>query len=349
MEPTPLSAEEFSETIKAEPFATILREAERPVAVAVSGGPDSMALAALVSEWGAAEGRGAAHAVIVDHGLRPESFQEAQLVMARLSAFPGLLPRLLSWDGDKPATGIMEKARAARYGLLTEYCKNQGIRGLFLAHHQDDQAETFLIRLAKGSGLDGLSGMSPVREEGDIALLRPFLGVSKARLVATCRARGIPFVEDPSNANPAYLRPRLRAAREILEKEGLESKRLAQTAARLARARGALDFYARQACEAVVRFQNSEHISVNYEIMETYPEEIRLRVILILLSKLDPGFQARSIRMERLEPLVTSLFSSDSFPRRTLGGFVFSRHARRGEILIEREKKNKTGKFLLEI
>ena len=88
---------------------------------------------------------------------------------------------------------------------------------------------------------------------------------------------------------------------------------------------------------------------MSYEIMGTYPEEIRLRVILVALSKLDPDFQARSIRMERLEPLVTSLFSPDSFSRRTLGGFVFSRHPRKGEIRIEREKKNKTGRFLLEI
>ena len=223
MEFSPLSAEEFSGIVKAEPFASVLYGAACPVTIAVSGGPDSMALAALVSEWGENEGRGAAHAVVVDHGLRPESSQEARLVMARLSAISGLLPSLLCWNGDKPVTGIMEKARAARYKLLTEYCKNQGIRGLFLAHHQDDQAETFLIRLAKGSGLDGLAGMSPVREDGDVALLRPFLGIPKGRLIATCRARGISFVEDPSNANPAYLRPRLRAAREILEKEGLES------------------------------------------------------------------------------------------------------------------------------
>lgn len=349
METEPLSAGEFCAILENPAFDPIRKNPEKPVALAVSGGPDSMALAALVSGWVLEAGRVPAHVLIVDHGLRSESADEARRVKGWLEALPGLSVQILRWTGDKPSAAIMEKARAARYRLLDEYCEEKGISTLFLAHHRDDQAETFLIRLAKGSGLDGLSGMTAARGGGAVMLLRPFLGVPKARLVATCRARGVPFVEDPSNANPVWLRPRLRASREILEREGLDSKRLAQTAARLARAREALDFYARQAHDAALRSREAGSARLDYATLLACPEEARLRVLLMALSDLSPGFSSVSIRMERFEALVHDLFASGAFRRRTLGGFVFSHRARAGEILIECEKKNKTGKVLLEI
>lgn len=350
METKPLSAGEFSGLLDLPAFDLIRQSPESPVALAVSGGPDSMALAALVSGWLREKGRVPAHALIVDHGLRPESAAEARRVKGWLEALPGLHPRILRWTGDKPAAAIMEKARAARYRLLEHYCARHEISGLFLAHHRDDQAETVLIRLAKGSGLDGLSGMARARKSGAVTLLRPFLDCPKARLVATCRALGVPFVEDPSNANPAWLRPRLRTAREVLEKEGLDSKRLAQTAARLARARSALDAYARQACDAA-RWPGDDtaRVRLDCEILARCPEETRLRAILLALADLAPGFSPAAIRMERFESLVGDLFAPAPFRKRTLGGFVFSRRDRAGEIVIAREEKNKTGKVLLEI
>ena len=183
-------------------------EAQPRIAVAVSGGPDSMALALLADRW-ARERGGAAVGLIIDHGLRPESAAEARLVAGRLAA-RGMPSDILRWVGDKPARGIQEAARAARYELLAGWCRGHGVLHLFLAHHRDDQAETYLIRRRAGSGPDGLAAMSAVREFGGCRLVRPLLAVPPARLLALLAAEGQPFVRDPSNLDPAFERARLR-------------------------------------------------------------------------------------------------------------------------------------------
>jgi tRNA(Ile)-lysidine synthase len=183
-------------------------EARPRVAVAVSGGPDSTALALLADRW-ARERGGAAVGLIVDHGLRPESAAEARLVAGWLSA-RGMPSEILRWADDKPARGIQAAARAARYKLLAGWCRRHGVLHLFLAHHRDDQAETHLIRRRAGSGLDGLAAMAAVRELRGCRLVRPLLAVPRARLVALLAAEGQPFVRDPSNLDPAFERVRLR-------------------------------------------------------------------------------------------------------------------------------------------
>jgi tRNA(Ile)-lysidine synthase len=178
------------------------------IAVAVSGGPDSMALAILADCW--ARGRGGeAWGLVVDHGLRPESAGEAATVSGWLAA-KRIPHAVLTWLGAKPTTGIQEAARAARYRLLSEWCAGRGCLHLLLAHHRDDQAETHLIRRRAGSFIDGLAGMAAVRELVQLRLVRPLLGVAKARLVALLAAEGQEYLRDPSNHNPAYERSRLR-------------------------------------------------------------------------------------------------------------------------------------------
>ncbi|HTZ37990.1 MAG TPA: tRNA lysidine(34) synthetase TilS [Stellaceae bacterium] len=178
------------------------------VAVAVSGGPDSMALAILADRWARSRG-GAARALIVDHRLRPDSAAEAQTVAGWLAA-RGIAHAVLAWDGDKPASGIQEAARAARYRLLATWCAARGCLHLLTAHHREDQAETYLIRRRARSGPDGLAGMSAVRELAQLRLVRPLLGVPRARLAALLAAERQPSVADPSNRDPAYERVRLR-------------------------------------------------------------------------------------------------------------------------------------------
>ena len=178
------------------------------VAVAVSGGPDSLALAILADRWARARG-GAAWALIVDHRLRPESAAEAKTVGRWLTA-RGIPHAVLVWRGAKPATGIQEAARATRYRLLAAWCAERGCLHLLTAHHRDDQAETYLIRRRAGSGIDGLAGMSAVRELPLLRLIRPLLWVAKTRLVALLDAEGQPYLQDPSNRNPAFERSRLR-------------------------------------------------------------------------------------------------------------------------------------------
>ncbi|MEK0084304.1 tRNA lysidine(34) synthetase TilS [Benzoatithermus flavus] len=202
----PLTAAEFAALL--EPFQPF----ERPpaLAAAVSGGPDSMALALLASAWAEARG-GTLTALVVDHRLRPESAAEAARTAAWLAA-RGIRPQVLVWtEAKKPASGIQAAARAARYRLLTAACREAGILHLLLAHHADDQAETVAMRAERGSGPDGLAGMPAVREEPGLRLLRPFLPVPKARLIATLRAAGQPWLEDPSNRSPRFRRGRLRS------------------------------------------------------------------------------------------------------------------------------------------
>lgn len=178
------------------------------IAIAVSGGADSMALALLAHEWVRGQG-GEAVALIVDHGLRSESAVEVAQVADWLRA-RGLTCRCLTWTGPKPETGLLAAARQARYDLLDTWCREAGILHLLLAHHRRDQAETVLIRESCGSAADGLSGMSAVIEAGAVRRLRPFLGTGPGRLRATLEARGQPWVEDPSNHNRAFARVRAR-------------------------------------------------------------------------------------------------------------------------------------------
>ncbi|HEX3535221.1 MAG TPA: tRNA lysidine(34) synthetase TilS [Stellaceae bacterium] len=182
----------------------------RPIiAVALSGGPDSMALAILAHCWARDRG-GAVQALTVDHGLRPESLAEARQVAAWL-AVRGIAHETLVWAVDKPKSGIQEAARAARYRLLAGWCAAHGVLHLLTAHQREDQAETYLIRRRAGSGVDGLAGMSVVRELAGCRLLRPLLDVPRVRLVAFLTEERQPFLDDPSNRNPSYERTRLRS------------------------------------------------------------------------------------------------------------------------------------------
>jgi tRNA(Ile)-lysidine synthase len=178
--------------------------------VAVSGGPDSLALAILADRWARARG-GRICALTVDHRLRPESTGEARRLHVWLGARE-ICHEVLVWREPKPATGIEAAARQARYRLLAGWCRDRGCIHLLTAHHISDQAETYLIRRRAGSGPNGLAGMSAVRELADCRLLRPLLGVARARLAALLTAEGQPWIIDPSNLDPAFERARLRTA-----------------------------------------------------------------------------------------------------------------------------------------
>jgi tRNA(Ile)-lysidine synthase len=178
------------------------------IAVAISGGPDSLALMLLADRWARQRG-GVAWGVHVDHGLRPESSREAAVVSGWLQA-ENIPHAVLRWTGVKPASGIQEAARNARYRLLAEWCRAQGCLHLLTAHHRDDQVETYLMRRRARSGSDGLAGMAQIREIDGCRLLRPLLAVPKARLAAFLVAECRPFLSDPSNTNPVFERARWR-------------------------------------------------------------------------------------------------------------------------------------------
>jgi len=207
--------------------------------VAVSGGPDSTALLLMVAEWAARRGKMRIAAATVDHALRPESSAEAQSV-AHLCDGLGVPHAILRWTGAKPTTRLQERAREARYRLLADHARAIGAGTIVTAHHADDQAETVLFRLMRGSGVAGLRGMEATSRRDGVSIARPLLGVSKSALIAFARARGAAFVEDPSNVELRFARPRLRALIAGLAGEGLSAEGLARLARRAAEADEAL-------------------------------------------------------------------------------------------------------------
>ncbi len=190
------------------PFAPF--EARPPLAVAVSGGRDSLALALLAQDW-VRERDGQVVGLIVDHGLRRESSDEAATTRELLSRH-GIAAEILRWRGAKPASGLQEAAREARYRLLVAACRQRGILHLLIGHHADDQAETVAMRAARQSGPDGLAGMAALVEHRQVRLLRPLLSISRARVTATLAARAVPWIDDPSNVDNRFERARLRKA-----------------------------------------------------------------------------------------------------------------------------------------
>ena len=215
-----------------------------PVLVlAVSGGPDSTALMVLAARWRAALKRGPRLvAVTVDHALREGSAREARTVKA-LARRLGILHRTMRWSGEKPATGLQEAARAVRYRLLAASARAAGAAHILTAHTRDDQAETVLLRMARGSGLTGLAAMAREtligysaaagsRAAAPLVLVRPLIDLPKARLVATLDAAGVAYCEDPSNSDPRFTRARLRELMPVLADEGLDARRLATMARR---------------------------------------------------------------------------------------------------------------------
>ncbi len=318
------------------PFAKPLH-----VAVACSGGADSLALTLLADAWARRRG-GTAVALTVDHGLRRESAAEARRVGEWLQA-RGIAHHVLRWRGAKPEANVAAAARAARYGLLLGWCRRRRVGDLLLAHQQEDQAETFLLRLARGSGVDGLAAMAPVVPADGVRLLRPLLGVPRSRLRATLRRRRQEWIEDPSNDDPAYARSRMRKLLPLLAEEGLSVARLAGTAARMAHVRTALEAATADLVGAAAVVDSAGFALLDISPLRQAPLEIALRA----LSRLLMAFGGTPLppRLERLERLLASIRADDIGAGRTLAGCRLL--PSRGRLLICREAAAMAGPLAL--
>src|SRR6266446_9928320 len=211
------------------------------IVLAVSGGPDSIALMWLAARWRRALARGPRLiAVTVDHGLRSEAAREARDVK-RLAHTLDLPHRTVRWTGAKPKTGLPAAARAARYRLMAQAARASGATHILTAHTRDDQAETLLMRMLRGSGIAGLAAMARQSERDGVLLARPFLHVSKSQLVATLKKAKIGFADDPTNRDTSFTRPRLRTLMPILAAEVGDTRNLVRLASRLARANAAVE------------------------------------------------------------------------------------------------------------
>src|SRR5450631_80860 len=211
------------------------------IVLAVSGGPDSIALMWLAARWRRALARGPRLiAVTVDHGLRAEAKGEARDVK-RLARALDLPHRTMRWTGAKPKAGLPAAARAARYRLLAQAARASGATHILTAHTRDDQAETLLMRLLRGSGIAGLAAMARQSERDGLLLARPLLHVSKSQLIATLKKAKLGFADDPTNRDLNFARPRIRTLMPVLAAEGGDTRNLARLASRLARANQAVE------------------------------------------------------------------------------------------------------------
>lgn len=337
------AAEPISETEAAGLFADL---AGLPrLVVALSGGPDSTALLVLLHRWRATLAHGPELiAVTVDHGLRPGSACEAAAAKRRAAAL-GLRHRTLRWRGDKPQSGVQEAAREARYALLGSAARRFGAPAVATAHTLDDQAETVLFRLARGSGIAGLAGMAPrtqLMASGNtgpepIALLRPLLRVPKARLTATLEAAGVPYATDQSNADARFARPRLRQAAAVLATEGLDHARLATLAQRASRADAALDWAVEHALNALPAgcWSAGGKAVLPLDVARGWPAEILLRVLQRAIARCGNEGPAE---LAKLEALAEALRGAAELGRagrwrRTLAGAVVTMAA--GRLTVE--------------
>jgi tRNA(Ile)-lysidine synthase len=264
------------------------------IGIAVSGGPDSMALLLLA----AAAKPGQVEAATVDHALRDEGRAEAEMV-AGVCEQLGVPHAILTanWS-EKPVTAIQERARGERYRLLGFWAEERGLAALATGHHADDQAETFLMRLARGSGVRGLAGMRrrSVAPGTDVRLVRPLLGWRRSELEQICADAGLTPASDPSNRDERFERVRFRRA--LAGADWLDAAEIARSAANLAEAERALDWAMRAEWKQGVRERGG---AINYR-PNGAPREILRRIAARAVRKLatEGEVELRGSELDRL-------------------------------------------------
>jgi tRNA(Ile)-lysidine synthase len=291
------------------------------LALAVSGGSDSLALLAVVDRWRKARGRPGVIVLTVDHGLSPGSDRVVADVAA-IAAARGLAARILRWEGTKPAADLEAAARRARYALLFEAARGAGATHLLTAHSLEDQAETFLMRLERGSGIFGLAAMRATVAVDGLTLFRPFLAIPRARLAATTAAAGLSPHRDPMNADPRFQRVRMRRQLPALAAGGITAEAIAATAARLAAAADAIDAMVDALVAEAVTVDAFAVATLRADAFARAPAEVRFRLLVRLLQAI--GGAEYPPRSARVEALVAALARPT---RRTLAGVVIERRA----------------------
>jgi tRNA(Ile)-lysidine synthase len=276
----------------------------------------------------------------VDHGLRESSAREAASVAA-WARQAGVPHKILSWEGSRPSHNVQAAAREARYRLIGEHMRTKNLGVLLTGHTEDDQAETFLLRVARGSGLDGLSGMAPAApfplpEFADLEIARPLLGVPHDRLVATLKARGQDWIADPSNANERFARVQIRNLMPALVEAGLTRERIAAAAVHLRRAREAIDAGVAALIADAAELSPCGYALVRPSRLAEAPAEIALRALSRLIEALGGGEYPP--RFEQTDAALKWLKAPGRGPSgRTFGGCRLSLRAD-GRILIAREE-----------
>jgi len=318
---------------------------DAPFIVAVSGGSDSLALMHLLAGFARAKKLPAPVMLSVDHGLRKSSAADARQVVAWAKRV-GLKAHVLAWRGAKPKSGIEAQAREARYRLMGAWMAKQRIATLFVGHTEDDQAETFLLRLARGSGLDGLAAMRalapfPAADFDGLKVARPLLSFSRASLRDYLVSLGQAWLDDPMNEDPAFDRVKLRKARAALEEAGLSAARIAQAAGHLARARESLETVTEAVLSRAIAV-GERGILLDPIALAAAPRELGLRALAWVLMAVSG--QPYRPRFESLERLFDALTGAKPATSATLHGCHIGRAPKNSapfSLLVRREGPRK--------
>ncbi len=263
------------------------------LAIAVSGGVDSMALLHMTVELGLD-----VVAVHVNHGLRGAAADNDANVVRGACRRLGVGCHVLHWTGDKPTRGVEAAARTARYKLMTDFCRARGIGTLMVAHQADDQIETFLMNLARGSGLYGLAGMQPMSMRDGVMIVRPLLDVPRAQLEKYCNDRGIECVHDEMNDDTRFARVRMRMGRHVLrDMLGISDERILLATQNLGRSRAAMESYVNDRIRTVM---DGRAAYMPESFLFDEPDDIRLKLLGNLLQRVGGGnYQPRLNSLER--------------------------------------------------
>jgi tRNA(Ile)-lysidine synthase len=286
-------------------------------AVAVSGGPDSLALVALTKAYFYNK-KTKFYYVLVDHNIRKNSAKEAKQVQNLLKKHQINLKIIL--NKKKITKNIQGLARNTRYELLSSYCKRNNIKTLLTAHNLEDQVETFLIRLSRGSGLKGLSSMSPLTKiDNKINLYRPLLDIKKNSLIKLSKNVFGKYFKDPSNKNLKYLRTKVRNLKGPLEKSGIEYDQIIKSINNLALSKATLDEYLKKIFEDTIR-KTKKEILLNFKKFNRLNKEIKIALINESIKRLKNNYY--SLRFKKVENLIVNL-GQKNFKQATLGGCIF--------------------------
>ncbi len=301
------------------------------IAVALSGGSDSLCLALLLKSW-VHKKNGTLIALTIDHGLRAESCLEAQKV--RTWMHEAKIPHhILQWQGEKPTSRIQEKARNARHQLLEDWCYDNQILHLFFGHNAEDQNETTLFRLFRGSGIDGLAGMSEIVEKKYVRILRPFLNVSRETLRQKLSDNNQKWIDDPSNESTQYTRVRLRKMLNECTNEGLTPTRIANIGHRQGLGRIALERETYRFLAQSTQVFPEGYAFLNSNNLDQIPEDILIRALSWILMTI--GSQMYPPRTPQLQLLHKELLFGINTRARTCWGCQISK--KQNKILFMRE------------
>ena len=300
--------------------------------IAVSGGPDSLALTALAKSY-SYEKKCKIYYVLVDHNLRKNSAKEAQSVKKLLKKYQ--INLYILKNQKKIKKNIQSEARTVRYKLLTSFCKNKNIENILTAHNLEDQVETFFIRLSRGSGLDGLSSMKEINKiSGNIRLIRPLLDFKKIELIKISKTIFGKYYIDPTNKNIKYLRTRIRNLQTMLEKSGINYYQVVKSIRNLASSRDTLDQYFSRIYKNIVTKRNNE-IKIDFKNFININQEMKMRVFKKAIKDFTKVYY--STRSKKIFNLIDQIKAKKS-AKLTLGGCIIIREKK--HIILRKEMKS---------